>query len=131
MQPSSAVEALIRDEAAKLETYCGDIIKCRVVVEIPNKHHLKGDLYHVLIDLVVPGNELVAEHNPGQHNSMQNVGTEMMARRREIHLPRKDIYASVRNTFDDARRRIQDYVRKRRDGGKTFKPLPLLVNDKL
>jgi ribosome-associated translation inhibitor RaiA len=55
LKPSEAVEGRIREEAAKLETFYKGIMHCRVVVELPHKHHRKGDLYHVRIDLTVTG----------------------------------------------------------------------------
>ncbi|TNF39031.1 MAG: ribosome-associated translation inhibitor RaiA, partial [Gammaproteobacteria bacterium] len=56
---SDALEADIREKAAKLDQFYDHIMSCRVVVELPHGHHHKGKLYHVTIDITVPGEELV------------------------------------------------------------------------
>ena len=61
MDPSPAVEARIREKAAKLERFHDRIIGCTVVVEAPHRHHHKGKLYSVHIDISVPGADLVVE----------------------------------------------------------------------
>ena len=57
MDPSPAVEARIREKAAKLERFHDRIIGCTVVVEAPHKHHHKGILAQNLILLCQPGIE--------------------------------------------------------------------------
>ena len=47
MEHSEAIEALIRERAAKLDTFADHIMSCRVVVEPAGKHHLHGNLYEV------------------------------------------------------------------------------------
>ena len=51
MDPSPAVEAIIREKAAKLDRYFGRIVSCDVSVEAPHRHHHKGKLYKVRIDI--------------------------------------------------------------------------------
>ena len=57
MDPSPAVEARIREKAAKLERFHDRIISCTVVVEAPHRHQNKGKLYSVHIDISVPGKD--------------------------------------------------------------------------
>lgn len=40
--PSAELEAHIRDKAKKLEEFFDHIMSCRVVVEMPHKHHHQG-----------------------------------------------------------------------------------------
>ena len=61
ISPSEAIEAYIRERAAKLEQFYDRIMSCRVVVEAPVRHHRKGGPYKVRIDLTVPGDELVID----------------------------------------------------------------------
>ena len=68
------VEADIRERAARLDTYYGRIVGCRVVVEVPHRHHRGGNQYHVRIELSVPGGELVVNHEPSLHASEQALG---------------------------------------------------------
>jgi len=103
---SDAVEARIRDKAAKLEAFCEDIIGCRVVVEAPHRHRHKGRIYHVRIDLTVPDEELVVSRDPAGNHAHE------------------DVYVAVRDAFDAARRQLQDYARRRRGRVKRHEPPP-------
>lgn len=93
--PSSpAVEARIRSEAAKLDRFHGRITSCRVTVEEPHRHHHQGRLFHVRIQLTVPGRQdLVVKRSPSQHHAHE------------------DPYVAIRDAFDAARRQLQDHVR--------------------
>ena len=64
MAPSPAIEANIREKAAKLDSLYDRIMSCRVIVEAPHRHHHKGKTYEVRIDLTVPGGELVINRAP-------------------------------------------------------------------
>jgi ribosomal subunit interface protein len=96
MDPSPTVEQLIRDKAAKLETYFPRITGCRVTIESPHRSQRKGRHFRVRIDLTVPGSEIVAEQSAGDNDAQE------------------DAYAAIRDAFDHARRELQDYARKLR-----------------
>jgi len=89
-------EEEVRQRAAELERYYDKITSCRVVVEAPHLRHQKGQLYHVRIDLTVPGREIVVKRDPPEHHQHE------------------DLYLAIRNAFRAARRQLQDYVRERR-----------------
>jgi ribosomal subunit interface protein len=95
LDPSPAVEADVREKATKLDQFYDHIMACRVVVEAHHKHHHKGNLYHVRIDLTVPDEELVVSREPHEHHAHE------------------DAYVAVRDAFDAARRQLEDYVRRR------------------
>lgn len=95
LDSSAAVEAKVYERVEKLEQLCGEIIGCRVMVEAPHRHHHRGNLYHVRIDLTLPGKEIVVTRDPKQHNAHE------------------DIYVAIRDAFDAARRRLEEYVRRR------------------
>ena len=63
MEPSPAIEARIREKAAKLEHFHDRIVGCKVVVEAPHRHHHKGKLYNVRIDISVPGKDVFVGHS--------------------------------------------------------------------
>ena len=94
MDHSEAIEAKVRERATKLENFYGHITRCRVVVEAPERRHHKGKLYHVRIDLAVPGRELVVSRHPGKKHAHE------------------DVYVAVRDAFNAARRQLEDHVRK-------------------
>ncbi len=61
------VEALVREEAAKLDRVCNYIMSCRVIVEKRQEHQDVGNPYRVRIDLTVPpGHELVIRREPSK-----------------------------------------------------------------
>ena len=88
---SAAVEAEIREKAAKLEVYYDRILRCRVVVEAPTGHHRRGGPYTVRIDLTVPGAELVVNRQADE-----------------------DLPVAIREAFAAMGRRLEDYVRQQR-----------------
>lgn len=96
LDPSAAIEADIRDKAGKLEQFADDIISCRVVVEAPHKHHYKGRIYTVNVDITLPGEEIVASHHSDEHHAHE------------------DVYVAIRDAFNVAKRQLEDYVRQRR-----------------
>jgi cold shock CspA family protein/ribosome-associated translation inhibitor RaiA len=106
MEHSEAIETLIRERAAKLDTFADHIMSCRVVVEPAGKHHEHGNLYEVRIDLTVPGEELVVTREPSAHTKS------------------KDIHVALRDAFDSARRQLEDYVRRRRGSVKALETAP-------
>ena len=93
--PSLAMENRIRDYAARLERFSDRIVRCRVVVETPHRNHQHGNLFHVRIDLSVPGGELVVNREPQQHRAHE------------------DAYVAIRDAFEAAERQLEDHVRRR------------------
>ncbi|MDD9941962.1 MAG: HPF/RaiA family ribosome-associated protein [Myxococcales bacterium] len=94
LEHSAALEAKIRERGARLELHGDTIQRCRVVVQGPHKHHNKGGLYEVRIDVRVPGEELVVSR--GGH-------------RNQAH---EDPYVAVRDAFDAMTQQLDS--RKRR-----------------
>jgi ribosome-associated translation inhibitor RaiA len=93
MDTSPATEALIRERAEKLDRFHDRITGCRVVVEASHRHQRKGRLYHVRVDLTVPGHEIV------------------VGRERDDDHSHEDIKVAVRDAFDAARRQLEDHLR--------------------
>ena len=69
MDPSPAVEDKIEEHARKLRRVYDRVTSCRVVIEAPHKHHHKGRLYHVVVELAVPDGRLVASRERDQHHA--------------------------------------------------------------
>jgi cold shock CspA family protein/ribosome-associated translation inhibitor RaiA len=76
------------------------------MVESPHSHQHKGQLYHIRVDLTVPGAELVASRAPGDHQAHQ------------------DIYVAIRDAFEAAKRQLQSYNRKIKQKVKTHEVPP-------
>lgn len=92
---SEALETKIKEAASKLDQFHESIMSCRVVVEAPHRRHRTGTLYHLRIDVSVPGKELVVDREPGD---------------RDTH---EDPYVVVRDAFDAMARKLKDYDRRR------------------
>lgn len=99
VEHSEALETRIRDKVAKLEEFSKHIISCRVVVEVPHKHHHQGKQFNVRIDIGVPGSEIVVNRDHAE-----------------------DVYVALRDTFDAAKRQLEDYARKIRGDIKAHEP---------
>ena len=99
VEHSEALEAHIRSKVSKLEEFFNHITSCRVVVEMPHKHRQQGKQFNVRIDIGVPGSEIVINHD---HH--------------------EDVYVALRDAFDAAKRRLEDYARKIRGDIKTHEP---------
>jgi len=91
------LDALIREEAAKLERVCGYISSCRVIVEMRQKHQTTGSPYRVRIDMTVPpGHELVMKQESGQG---------------DMHDP---VEIVIKNVFESAARQLRKLVEQQR-----------------
>jgi cold shock CspA family protein len=114
VEPLEGVEESIRAEAKKLETFYSQIMGCRVAVETPHGHHRKGNLYHIRIDLTLPGTELVIKHEPGLSKGIRQAGGAEMKKRLEVRVPHRDLQLTIHDAFRIAGRRLQDYARRQR-----------------
>lgn len=99
IENSAALETHIREKAEKLDEFYDHIMSCRVVVEMPHKHHNQGKQFNVRIDIGVPGNEIVVNRDHSE-----------------------DVYIALRDAFNAAKRQIEDHSRKIRGDVKTHEP---------
>jgi len=107
MDASEALEQDIRERADKLEHFYDRIMSCRVMVEASHRHHHKGNIYHIRIDLTVPGHELVVSQEAGDKHAHE------------------DPYIAARDAFNAMRRQLESWARKRRPQSvKTHEPPP-------
>lgn len=106
MEPSPALEARIRQLAARLERFSAHIMRCHVVVQAPHEHHQQGNLFDVRIDITVPTAEFsIQRAHPYNHSH-------------------EDPYVSLRDAFRAAQRKLQDYEREHRGDVKVHTPMP-------
>lgn len=81
---SEALEARIREKAAKLEAIHPRMTSCRVTVEELRKHHQQGRHFQVSVDVRLPGREIVVNN---AHD--------------------EDVYVALRDAFDSAKRQLE------------------------
>jgi len=96
LDPSTAVEKSVRKYAERLDRFYPDIMSCRVTLEASHKHQHKGNLYHVVVDIKIPGDEIVVSRAPDDEQAHE------------------DIYVAIRDAFSAARRQLQDRAAIRR-----------------
>jgi cold shock CspA family protein/ribosome-associated translation inhibitor RaiA len=106
MERSDAIEEIVRAKADKLDHFADHIMSCRVVVEMPHRHHVHGNQYQVRVDITVPGEEIVINREPSEHTQY------------------RDVTVALRDAFDAATRQLEDYVRRRRGFVKTLETTP-------
>ncbi|HVO08853.1 MAG TPA: HPF/RaiA family ribosome-associated protein [Burkholderiaceae bacterium] len=91
LEPSPAVEAAARAKAAKLDQFRGDLMSCRVTIELAHKHKHQGQPFAVRIDATMSGRELCVDRV--QH---------------------EDVYVALRDAFDDMKRQIEESAQRAR-----------------
>ena len=101
LEPSLAAEEQIRERVAGLERFYDRITACSVVVELRHRHHRHGRLYHIRIELTVPGREIIVRREPSEHQAHE------------------DLSVAIHDAFAAARRQLQDYARVMRADTKT------------
>jgi cold shock CspA family protein len=123
--PSGVIEEWIRDEADKLDIFYNQILRCRVAIELPHRHHRKGSPYHLRIDLAVPGGEIVVKREPSLTSRVRTLGEAKTRKRLELDAPHKMLRRAIKDAFKAAGRRLQDYGRRQRGAVKIHEPLPV------
>lgn len=102
LELGEASRSLIGRHVERLEHFYGEIIACRVTVEVPQLYPAREPVeYRVRLDLVVPGKELVVTRSAAA-----------------------DLESAVQDAFDAAARRLEDYVRRRRGDVKHHEETP-------
>jgi ribosomal subunit interface protein len=114
MDPSDAIDARLREEAAKLEQFTDRITSARIVVAKPHRRGQKGSTYGVRIHITMPGaGDIIVSREPGDRNAHE------------------DVYVTIRDAFNAARRQLQDQVRKLQGKVKVHEAPPHGVVDSL
>ena len=106
MKPSEAVETRIKQNVAKLEKSCENLLGCRVVVAAPRAHQQKGGLFHTKIELSLPWENIVVNREPDLHKSST------------------DVYVSIRDAFAAAERQLQKRSKRIQGEVKTHETKP-------
>jgi cold shock CspA family protein len=114
--PHSAVlDSEIRERVAWLEQFYADVMRCRVLVDLPHRHRHEGRLFHVRIELTVPGGPpIVVSHEPSLHAQLKDVHDDTHHKQDEIEGEHRYAAVAVRQAFDAARRRLEDFAREQR-----------------
>lgn len=95
LEHSEAVEHVILGKIAQLQKFHPRLAGCRVIVDAPHRGKKKGRIYEVRLDLSVPGKDISVTRESGENHAHE------------------DIYVAIRDSFDAARRLLEDRVLKR------------------
>lgn len=98
---SPAMEEMVRERSEWLERFYPRLTHCEVVVNGYSGHHRTGGPVAVRIHLGVPGDELTVDRQESE-----------------------SVDLALREAFDAARRRLQDYLRIQRGAVKAHEPQP-------
>jgi ribosome-associated translation inhibitor RaiA len=115
MRRSPALEEEIHSRVAWLDSFYPGIAGCRVAVEIPHRHRRHGQPLHVRIELSLPGEDVIVNHE----STPDTVARSASRKRDELDGEHKDAYVAIREAFDVARRRLEDVARRQRGDVKT------------
>ena len=96
---NETTERLIRERVAWLERFFSPIIHCQVFVEGPGQHHRTGGPYEVRLDVRTPAGEIAIERQAAA-----------------------DLATAIRDSFDAARRKLEDLARRSRIEVKKHEP---------
>lgn len=115
MRGSPALEDKVRSRVAWLQSFYSGMVGCRVVLEMPHRHRRHGRSLHVRIELSLPGEDVVVNHEPtldtgdrsASHKSDERDGRH------------KDAQVAIHEAFDVARRSLEDVARRQRGDVKT------------
>ena len=112
---SDAIEADIREHVAWLEQFYEHIVGCRVLIERSDRHRHDGRHFHLRIELTVPdGPPIVISHEPSLHGGRKDTEATAHRKRDEIEGVRRYAAVAIRESFDAARRKLQDFAREQR-----------------
>jgi ribosomal subunit interface protein len=101
IQLSEEMREEITERANKLDRFYDRIMRCRVLVEEPKRHPHEGRLYSVHIIMTVPGGEIVTKREQND-----------------------DLWVAMRNSFNAAQRKLEDFSREQRGDVKIHEQQP-------
>lgn len=108
VDPSDAIAAHVREEAARLERFWDRITGCAVTLEAPSRHHRQsGAQFRVRIELSVPGGKLVVSRDPPRTST------------------HADLYVTLKAAFREARRQLEDHLQRLDARVKAHAPPPI------
>lgn len=92
---SNAVSAAVWDYVVNLEKFYSQIMSCHVIISNPPRKHQKGGIYHVKIRMHMAGADIIIDKEPGANHAHE------------------DVYVALRDAFDAAKRKVEDFARIR------------------
>ncbi len=112
---SPAVETRVRTSAEELSALFPSITRCRVVVEVPARHHTSGKRFRVRIELALLRREdVVVERGPAGRGVGLADDRPALHKADEVDGAFTDISVVLHGAFAAARKRLQTVEQRRR-----------------
>ena len=119
---TEAIERQIRQRIEKLSAYASSILSARVLVELAERHRHDGNHIHVRINLALRGETLVIDQRVSTRPTARARAEDKARKQDELGRDHKRANVAIREAFEAARRRVQDFERRRRGDVKTHAP---------
>jgi hypothetical protein len=98
-EPSESVHSRAQYYIAKLLQFHPTVMHCTMTIEGRHRHHHQGNIYHVSLRIHLPGGDIVVSQDPERDHAHE------------------DVYVSMRDACDAARRQLGSFLDKRRGHG--------------
>ena len=108
------LEAEIEKRFERLKVLFADIVSCRVVVDIPHRHHQRGNRFSIRIELGVPGEDLAITRDSNLHGVAKDLDEAALTKRFDVEATRRDVRVVLTDAFDAAKTRLKHYAQVRR-----------------
>ena len=112
--PKEWIAGEVRTHADMLEAHCDDIREWRVAVDLRHRHHKAGDRFNVRIEMMVPGEDLAVTHGANVPGAKQDIDEKEWMRQFDVGSMRRHLRLVIKEAFDEAQRRLENYTRRRR-----------------
>lgn len=119
VEATPGIEAWVRKQAEKMETFHQRIVRCRVVIDFSHRHLRRGNRYLVKVLLSVPGGQVTARNLAAPVDPEKLLEEGRKVKKFEIAAPQKELRQAIVDAFHSAGRRLQDKVRLQRGKVKT------------
>jgi hypothetical protein len=86
-----------------------------VVVEVPHRHRRRGRPIHVRIELSLPGDDVIVNHERTSDTAARSASHKSD----QLDGLHEDVHVAIHEAFDVARRRLEDLARQQRGDVKT------------
>ena len=98
-----------------------------MLIEFPHRHRSKGRPVHIRVELSVPGEDIVVNQETTPHFTFGDARFETAQTTLAGQPDHRDVVIAIRDAFDVARRRLEDFARRQRADVKTSRADAALV----
>jgi hypothetical protein len=113
LSASPATDDKIYDRVNWLTRFYPRIVGCHVVIEVPHRHHRHGARVHVRVQVMIPGDDVIVNHEPAIRVGVTEDGAaEPDGEKRRSQ---QEVETAIHEAFDVARRQLDESAQRQRD----------------